>query len=292
MKIGVSVPLTAQSGNPGEIAAEAEKLGFESFWMVEHMAVPVTYKTVYPRSSDGKVPDMYAKLVDPFIALALAAQATSRIMLGTGICLLPQHNVIEMAKVTASIDLYSKGRLILGVGAGWFAEEAELLGVDFKRRWQHLRESVEALRVMWTADEASYNGEIVKFPPIRIEPKPVQKGGPRIILGAHDPKYALKRVARYADGWMPGGLSPAKARECIPEIRKLARDYGRNPDAIEFSVFLAQARPDEPSLDTMKEYRDAGVSRLAFMAPAAAYRSGVEEVRKLASIVERAEKAS
>jgi probable F420-dependent oxidoreductase len=290
MKIGVSVPLTEKSGNPGEIAREAENLGLESFWVVEHMAVPIGYKTVYPRSRDGKVPDMYARLIDPFVALAIAAQTTSRIKLGTGICLLPQHNVIEMAKITASIDLYSNGRLILGVGAGWFAEEAELMGVDFKRRWQHLREAVEALRVLWTKDEASYSGEIIKFPAIRLGPKPVQKGGPRVILGAHDPRYALKRVARYADGWMPGGLSPAKARECIPEIRKMAKEHGRDPEALEFSVFLASAKPEEPSTDTIKEYRDAGITRLAFMVPGAADHSGIEEVRKLAPIVERASK--
>lgn len=290
MQIGVAVPLTEKSGDPGEIAREAERLGFESFWVVEHMAVPLGYKTVYPRSPDGKVPEMYARLADPFVALAIAAHATSRIKLGTGICLLPQRNVIETARITATIDLYSKGRLILGVGAGWFREEAELMGVDFKRRWQHLREAVEALRILWTQDEASYAGEIVKFPPIKLGPKPVQKGGPRIVLGAHDPKYALRRVARYADGWMPGGLSPAKARECIPQIRKLAGEYGRDPDAIEFSVFMAAARPDQPAADTIKEYRDAGVTRIAFIDTAAASGSGLEAVRSLAPIVERAAK--
>lgn len=290
MQIGVSVPLTEKSGDPGEIAREAERLGFESFWVVEHMAVPLGYKTVYPRSPDGKVPEMYARLADPFVALAIAAHATTRIKLGTGICLLPQRNVIETARITSTIDLYSKGRLILGVGAGWFREEAELMGVDFKRRWQHLREAVEALRILWTQDEASYAGEIVKFPRIKLGPKPVQKGGPRIVLGAHDPKYALKRVARYADGWMPGGLSPAKARECIPQIRKLAGEYGRDPEAIEFSVFMAAVRPDQPTADTIKEYRDAGVTRIAFMATAAASGSGLDAVRSLAPILERAAK--
>lgn len=291
MKIGLSVPLTEQSGDPGAIAREAEQLGFESIWMVEHMAVPLGYQTVYPRSPDGKVPEIYARLVDPFVALAIAAHATSRIMLGTGIYLLPQRNVIETAKATATIDLYSNGRLILGVGAGWFAEEAALMGVDFKRRWRHLREAVEALRVLWTSDEPSYQGEIIRFPPIKLGPKPVQKGGPRIVLGAHDPKYALKRVARFADGWMPGGLTPAGAREYIPQIRRLASEQGRDPAALEFSAFLTAWGRDEPSLDTIKEYRDAGVSRLAFMVPAAATGSGVEAVRSVAPIVERAAKA-
>jgi len=146
MKIGALVFLTDQSGNPGAIAREAENLGFESFFVAEHMVVPSTYTTHYPRSRDGKVPEFYARLIDPFVALAIAADATSRIKIGTAICLLPQRDVIETAKVTASIDLYSKGRLILGVGAGWFREEAEVMGVNFARRWQHLRESVEAFK--------------------------------------------------------------------------------------------------------------------------------------------------
>lgn len=291
MKIGVAVPLTEKSGDPGAVAREAEQLGFESIWMVEHVAVPLSYKTRNPRSPDGKVPEMYAQLVDPFVALAIAAHATSRIMLGTGICLLPQRNVIQTAKVTATIDMYSKGRLILGVGGGWFKEELALMGVDFKRRWRHLREAVEALRVLWTSDEPSYQGEIIKFPPIKLGPKPVQKGGPRIVLGAHDLKYAPARVARFADGWMPGGLSPAAARQHIPQIRKLAREHGRDPQALEFSAFLTHGGRDELSAQTISEYREAGVSRLTFMVVAAAAGSAIEAVRSLAPIVERAAKA-
>ncbi|HSU90795.1 MAG TPA: TIGR03619 family F420-dependent LLM class oxidoreductase, partial [Sporolactobacillaceae bacterium] len=227
------------------------------------------------------------RLIDPFVALGLAAEATSRIKIGTAICLLPQRNVIETAKVTASIDLYSKGRLILGVGAGWFREEAEVMGVNFARRWQHLRESVEALRALWSGDDVSYAGEFVKFPPVKLGPKPVQKPGPPIWIGAHDPKYALKRVARYGDGWCPGGLSVEKARECIPQIKKLAREFGRDPEKLEFSVLLMGG--DGPTADVMKQYEEAGVSRLV-VAASAVSEDGVKVVRGLRSIVERAAK--
>jgi probable F420-dependent oxidoreductase len=286
MKIGALVFLTEQSGNPGAIAREAENLGFESFFVAEHMVVPSTYTTHYPRSRDGKVPEYYARLIDPFVALAIAADATSRIKIGTAICLLPQRDVIETAKVTASIDLYSKGRLILGVGAGWFREEAEVMGVNFARRWQHLRESVEALRKLWSGDDVSYTGEIVKFPPVKLGPKPVQKPGPPILLGAHDPKYALKRVARYADGWCPGGLSAEKARECIPQIKRMAKEFGRDPDQLEFSVLLGA---EGPSADVMKQYHEAGVTRLV-VAASAVSEDGVKVVRGLGSVVERAAK--
>lgn len=289
MKIGVSVFLTEKSGNPGEIAREAENLGFESFWVAEHLVIPVSYTTYYPRSADGKVPEFYAHLADPFVALAAAAQTTTRIRLGTGICLLPERNVIATAKATATLDLYSNGRLILGVGAGWFPEEAEIMGLQFNRRWQHLRESVEALRELWSKDEASYEGEFIKFPPVRLFPKPVQKPFPPILLGAHDPRYAPKRVARYADGWCPGGLTPEKAKETLPEIKRLTRAAGRDPDNLDFSALL-MSQGDGPTVETMKQYQDAGVSRLVVLAWAAAAGNGVEAVKSFAPLVERAQR--
>jgi probable F420-dependent oxidoreductase len=291
MKIGVLAFLTEQSGNPGAIAREAENLGFESFWVAEHMVMPSHYTVHDPRSADGKVPEFYAHLIDPFIALAIAAQATSHIRIGTAICLLPERNVIETAKAAACVDFYSGGRLSFGIGAGWFPEEARIMGVDFPRRWRHLRESVEALRSLWSQDNVSYEGEIVKFPSVRLYPRPVQKPGPPILLGAHDPKYAVRRVARYADGWCPGGLSVEKAAECIPQIRKMARDeYDRNPDKLEFSVLLMGAG-DGPSTDAMKRYAEAGVTRLIVAAASSSHSDGVKAVRGVAPIVERAAKA-
>jgi probable F420-dependent oxidoreductase len=289
MKIGTLAFLTEQSGDPGAIAREAENLGFESIWFAEHLVMPTSYTTYYPRGDNGKVPEFYAHLIDPFVALAIAAHATSRIRIGTGICLLAERNVVEMAKVTASIDLYSKGRLTLGVGAGWFPEEAAVMGVNFPRRWKHLRESVEALRTLWGKDDVGYAGEFVKFPPVKLHPKPVQKPGPPILLGAHDPKYALKRVARYADGWCPGGLSVEQARECIPQIRQMAREFGRDPANFEFSVLL-MGPGGGPTADMMKQYLDAGVSRLVLPAAASAAGDGVKAVRDLAAVAERGAK--
>jgi probable F420-dependent oxidoreductase len=288
MKIGVLAFMTEQSGEPGAIARTAEQLGFESFFVAEHLCLPTNYSTYYPRSKDGKVPEFYARLIDPFVALAIAAHTTSTIKLGTGICLLPERNVIETAKVTASIDLYSGGRLILGVGAGWFPEEARVMGVDFPRRWRHLRESVEALRLLWSGDDVAYNGEIIKFPALKLGPKPVQKPGPPILLGAHDPKHALKRVARYADGWCPGGLTVEQARDCIPRIRSMAREYGRDASKLEFSVLMMGGAP--PSADMMKQYAEAGVSRLVVAAAASAAGDGVAAVRTLSPVVETAAK--
>jgi probable F420-dependent oxidoreductase len=285
MRIGVLAFLTEHSGNPGTIARVAEECGFESFWVAEHLVLPAAYATYYPRSRDGKVPEFYANLIDPFVALAMAAITTSRIKLATGICLLPERNVIETAKATASIDRFSNGRLILGVGAGWFPEEARVMGVDFARRWRHLRESAEALRELWTKDIASYDGTIIKFPPVKLGPKPVQKTPP-IVLGAHDPKYALKRVARYADGWCPGGLSVEKARECIPQIKRIAREFGRDAEKLEFSVLLMGGAP--PTVDTLRQYAETGISRVVVAAAGSAAGDGVKAVRELEGVVKAA----
>lgn len=159
------------------------------------------------------------------------------------------------------------------------------MGVDFPRRWQHLRESVEALRLLWKGDETSYSGDIIKFPSLKIGPQPMQKSGPPIWLGAHDPKYALRRVARYADGWCPGGLSVDKARECIPHIKKMAREFGRDPEKLEFSVLLMGGDP--PTAEVMKRYQEAGVTRLVIAASAVS-EGGVKVVKEMSSIVERA----
>jgi len=285
MKIGALVFMTDKSGNPGEIAREAERLGFESFFVAEHLMLPVNYTTYYPRSADGKVPWYYASMLDPFVALGVAAQTTKTIKLGTAICLLPQRDVIATAKATATIDCLSGGRLIFGVGAGWFREEAEILGVNFKRRWKHLRESVEALRELWSKEVASYEGEFVRFPPVKLEPKPIQKLPP-IILGAHDAERAPRRVARYADGWCPGGLAPDKARDKVAEVKSIASEFGRDPDKLEFSVLLAP-RGDEPSLDVLKRYAEAGVARVVVTA-AAVSSSGIDAVRAAAPVLERA----
>jgi probable F420-dependent oxidoreductase len=287
MKIGVAAFLTEKSGNPGAIAAAAERASFESFWLAEHLVMPATYTTYYPRSPDGKVPEFYAHLADPFVALAIAAQATSRIRLGTSVCLLPERNPIETAKAVATLDMYSGGRLMLGVGAGWFPEEAAIMGVDFKRRWRHLRESVEAMRELWSKPEASYAGEIISFPPVRLYPKPVQKPHPPIFLGAHDPGPALKRVARWADGWMPGGLSPEMAAQVIPEIKRMAREHGRDPARMEFSVMLGIGAQQTPSTGALKLYAAAGISRVIMLAAEIATRDGVEVVGELAPLVER-----
>ena len=225
MDVGVLVTATAESGDLSAVARRAEALGFASLWIPEHPVIPVGHTTPFPGAANGVLPEHYNRWADPFIALTVAAGVTNRIKLGTGICLLPERDPLMTAKVVASLDLYSNGRVILGIGGGWLREETELMGTSFRLRWRRLRETVEAMRLLWTQTEAGYDGELVQFPAVRCEPKPVQQNGPPVLLGAHGPK-ALERVARSYDGWFPLARSPETLGAEIAELRKLVKEAG------------------------------------------------------------------
>ena len=257
MDVGVLVTATAESGDLSAVARRAETLGFASLWIPEHPVIPVGHTTPFPGAADGVLPEHYNRWADPFIALTVAAGVTNRIKLGTGICLLPERDPLMTAKVIASLDLYSNGRVILGIGGGWLREETELMGTSFRLRWRRLRETVEAMRLLWTQTETSYDGELVQFPVVRCEPKPVQQNGPPVLLGAHGPK-ALERVARSYDGWFPLAHSPQALGAEIEELRKLVTEAGRDPDSVPVTPIID---PDNGNLsvDTLKRYQDAGV---------------------------------
>src|SRR5579863_4631043 len=258
MDIGFLMAATTQSGDLAEIARTAESLGYESLWIPEHPVIPVARTTPFP-IGDGKLPDHYTRWVDPFIALTVAATVTKKIKLGTGICLLPEREPLITAKLIASLDFYSNGRVVIGAGAGWLKEETEVMGAKFGYRWQRMRETVEAMRVLWTKREAAYEGEIIRFPAVLCDPKPVQKPYPPILLGAHGPK-ALERVARTYDGWMPLAQSPDQMKRDVATIHKLAAAHGRKPDSIQITV-IVDSDKGLPSVDELKRYRDAGASR-------------------------------
>jgi probable F420-dependent oxidoreductase len=292
MNIGILTTATAQSGDLAEIARQVEALGFDSLWLPEHPVIPIERKTPFPGAKDGQLPEHYNRWVDPFIGLTVAATVTKTIKLGTGICLLPERDPLVTAKVIASLDLYSGGRVVLGVGAGWLREETEVMGMRFGLRWKRLRETVEAMRVLWTQTEASYQGELVRFPAVRCEPKPVQKPCPPVLLGAHGHK-ALERVARSYDGWFPLVQSSEVLKKDVATLRKLALEAGRNPDSLQVTA-IVDAQDGGPSVDELKRYQDAGASRVIVfsqqMGTEAADGRALELVKRLAPVVERAQK--
>ena len=211
MSVGIIVPLPAYTLNPAFIAKKAEDLGFESIWYHEHPILPVASESPFP-ATGGEIPWSYAHFSEPYISLAMAAAVTSKIKLATGITLVPERNPLILAKEIAVLDLHSQGRFIFGVGAGWNREETTMMGGDFDHRWTQTREAVEALKELWTKDEAEYHGQYYDFPPVYCNPKPVQNPHPPVLLGGNA-KNVLQRVARWGDGWLPNRATPNQILE-------------------------------------------------------------------------------
>jgi len=261
MHIGVLMFPTDYSVRPDELARAAETRGFESLWFPEHTHIPVSRRSPWP--GGATLPKEYWHTHDLFVALATAAAVTTRLKVGSGICLLVERDPIITAKEVASVDFLSRGRMLFGIGGGWNAEEMEDHGTDFRTRWKVLRERVLAMKRIWTEEEASFEGELVRFPPLWSWPKPAQKPHPPVLLGGHGPR-ALRRVVDYCDGWLPISVRAGDIAAGIAELRRLAGEKGRDPRTISVSVYGA---PMDRAL--LAGFRDAGVERAILPLPSA-----------------------
>ncbi len=261
MLFGVQMFATHYAIRPDALAREAEARQFESIWFPEHTHIPTSRRSPWP--GGPVLPKEYAHTHDLFVALSMAAAVTTRMKVASGICLLIERDPITTAKEIASLDHLSGGRVLFGIGAGWNAEEMENHGTVFRTRWKLLRERVQAMRDIWTTDEASFEGDLVRFDPIWSWPKPMQRPGPPVILGAHGPK-ALARVVEYCDGWIPIGVRAGALTEEIAAFHRLARERGRDPATISVNVYGAPA-----DRDTLATLRDGGVTRAIFGLPPA-----------------------
>ena len=255
MNVGTSVPLPAYTIDPAFMAKKAEDLGFESIWYAEHAAVPVHSDSPFP-ATGGEIPWTYSHFTDPYIALARASGATTKIRLGTGITLIPERNPLLLAKEISSLDLFSGGRFMLGVGTGWLKEETEMMGGDFEHRWTQTREAIEVMKELWTKDEAEYHGRYFDFPLVKSYPKPAQKPHPPIILGGMA-KNVLRRVIAHADGWMPNRITPAEVDESRKKLDAMAAEAGRDPKSITITVY-----GQVPDGDIVKSLLNAGADRV------------------------------
>ena len=261
MKTGILIVFHEASARPGPFAAEMEKLGFESLWVPEHPILPVNPKTPFPQG--GPIPDVYAHMSDQFVCLGMAAANTSRLKLATGITLVPEHNPIVHAKQVATLDHFSGGRVIYGIGAGWLREESELLGVDFPRRWTQTAEYIAAMRELWSKPEASYDGKYVKFPAVRSYPKPIQRPGPPVLLGSKD-KNALKRVAKWGDGWCPNRVDVGYMNEHLAALKEECRAAGTDYNRLDITVMGAAHNDRAKAREEMAGFAELGVSRYVF----------------------------
>jgi probable F420-dependent oxidoreductase len=263
MNIGLSMPLPAYKVNAAFVGSKAEELGFESIWYAEHPVMPVNTTSRFPGNESGEVPWTYSHFADPFIALAQASGATSKIKLATGITLIPERNPLVLAKAVSTLDLFSGGRFLLGIGAGWHREETEMMGGDFDHRWTQTKESILAMKEMWTKEEAEFHGKYYDFPPVRMFPKPLQKPHPPVILGGMA-RNVFKRVIEWGDGWMPNRTTPALIEQSRKTLTELATEAGRNPESISITIYGQQ-----PDLGLIRSLHDAGANRVVVSAPLA-----------------------
>jgi probable F420-dependent oxidoreductase len=278
VEFGLAIFPTEEVPSPPELGRLAEERGFESLLFPEHTHIPASRESPWPVG--GELPRQYSRTYDPFVALTAAAAATERLRIGTGICLVIERDPIITAKEVASLDRLSGGRFLFGVGAGWNAEEMRNHGTEFGGRFRLMRERIEAMKAIWSEDEASFAGEHVSFERIWCWPKPLQQPHPPILIGGEGP-HVLDRVLAYGDEWMPNlrprrppSLPRASDDELITrfaELQARARQAGRPPVPMTAVGMTAdQAR--------IERYERAGVHRCVFWLPA----DGADQVERAA----------
>ncbi len=254
MDLGALIFPTDDTPNPVALARMAEDRGFESIWYPEHTHIPASRETPYP--AGGELPREYSRILDPFVSLAAAASATSTIKLGTGICLVTQHDPIVLAKTVATLDQISGGRFLFGIGAGWNREEMRNHGTDPKTRIRLMTERVEAMKAIWTQEEASYAGEFVNFDRIWSWPKPLQEPHPPIYVGGHGANV-FDRVVTLGDAWLPMLIGSDEL--IIGEVEKLRAHAGRD---VPVTLYAGSSKPAR-----LAGYAEAGIDRVVLLVP-------------------------
>src|SRR5260370_27387499 len=264
MEIGASIFFTEYSMAPAALALALEQRGFDSLWVAEHSHMPVTRRFTHPLG-EAALTKEYFDVMDPFVRFTAAGAVTTQLRLGTAICLVTQRDTIQAAKLVASLDQVSKGRILFGIGCGWNAEEMEDHGTVFETRTLKMREQIEAMKQIWTNETAEYHGEIVDFPPMQTRPKPVQQPHPPVIVGGAF-RLAARRAIRYGDGILPAAPSAGSGspEDFMPRFRKMAEEAGRDPASL--SVTLGGAPAD---LCVLRRNRDLGVTPMTVRLPPA-----------------------
>jgi probable F420-dependent oxidoreductase len=253
MELGFSTMNTPEDIRPDLLARSLEERGFTSLFIGEHSHIPASRRTPYP--SGGEMPDQYRRMMDPFVSLTMAATATERLQIGTGVCLVLEHHVLDLAKSIATLDLLSGGRLLVGVGVGWNEEELENHRPDI--RWSHryraTEECVAALRRCWSDDESEFHGDYFDFDAVWSLPKPAQRPTPPILLGTGG-KLGTQHAVRWADEWMPMDIALGNVEKTIGRFRQVAAEVGRD---IPISIVTF----GDPTPETLHHYRELGVVR-------------------------------
>jgi probable F420-dependent oxidoreductase len=260
MDLGLTMFPTDTAIAPDQLAREAEDRGFESLFFPEHTHIPIGRRTPYP--AGGPLPEEYSHSLDPFVALGAAAAVTSRLRLGTAVCLVAQRDPIVLAKEVASLDHLSGGRVVFGIGYGWNVDEMEDHGVVPSTRRALLREKVLAMQGLWRDEVAGFDGEHVRFEPSWSWPKPIQRPHPPILVGGAPGPTLFRHVVEFATGWMP--LTGVGSRDVRSALRAAAEEAGRDPASVD--VVPVWARADQA---TLEHYATLGVTRSVLGLPPA-----------------------
>jgi probable F420-dependent oxidoreductase len=277
MKIGIFNHHSIVDKDPALLAKRAEELGFDAFWLREHPIIPVV--------TSRPVPEGLSETVDPFIALARASAVTKTIKLGTSICVVPEHNPLLLAKAVATLDHFSGGRVLFGIGAGFIQEGSKIMGVDWEHRWTQTREAIQVMKALWTKEEAEYHGRYYDFPPVRSFPKPAQHPHPPLLLGGRA-KNVFQRIVAYGDGWLPpyipprAILSPEQIRQGRETLNELARQAGRDPRSIQVVAFCWSYE-----LDMLKAFEDAGADAVRIALETVGEKEALEKLEEIARTV-------
>jgi probable F420-dependent oxidoreductase len=261
VRYGITMFATDVTMPVHELALAAEERGLHSLYIPEHTHIPTSRRTP-PPTGDDELPEEYSRTVDPFVALAAAATITQRIRLGTGVCVIAQRDPIVTAKAVATLDVISGGRVEFGIGFGWNREEIEDHGIGFADRRKRAREHVLAMRALWTEDVASFDGEYLQFEPSWSWPKPVQSGGPPVLIGGGTGPRLLAEVAGYADGWMP--IGGAGIRAALPELHRMCEAAGRDPTNLRVIPFGTIPDPGK-----LEYYESLGIDEVVLRVPSA-----------------------
>lgn len=265
MDVGLFVPIGNGNATPEvmrTLGTEAEGRGFESVWFPEHVVLFDEYESSYPYAADGQMPGgADLGMIEPLTGLTYIAAVTDRLRLGTAICLVPQRNPVYTAKQIADLDSLSQGRVEFGIGIGWLREEFEALNVPWPQRGKRTDEHLQAMRSLWCDDVSEFRGELYDLPPARMYPKPVQQPHPPIHVGGES-DAAMRRVARYGQGWFTFDRLPGDLDEPLGRLDGFLAEEGRTRD----DVVLTVSPYFKPiTADDVKAYADAGVDRLVVL---------------------------
>lgn len=261
MKIGLASPNSSYGVPTAEVAVDLEQRGYDTLWVGEHSHIPTSRETPHP--SGEELPRFYWHMRDPFVSLAMAAQATTTLKLVTGVCLVLEHEIVDLAKQVSTIDDLSGGRFLFGVGVGWNREELEnVSSVPWSQRYNAMRETVGALRALWGKESAGYSGTFVNVAESWVYPKPTRPEGPPVLMGCQG-RLGMKHVAEYADEWCPLDIGFRDVAKGLGWMRDAAEAAGRDPDSIPVTMYCFGS----PDAQKLEQYRELGIVRTVLSAP-------------------------